>query len=189
MKVKGSFTIEASLIFPMTSFILIIVLFICIYMHDKACLQNIANLAILEIKNIYEDSDYYTRLNQGLYIQPSNSEKINKIATEFIYNKANDNLILKNSKNINVNISILPSGFSNKVKIYIFNNYKLPFNFGLSIIKLEIYSEGQLLFPGSFINGIDVLNDISDNIAAIKSFKDKYHEILENIEEIIYSWI
>ncbi len=51
MKVKGSFTLEAALIFPAVLFIIFSIIYLCFYMHDKVTIEGVINDALLRGRN------------------------------------------------------------------------------------------------------------------------------------------
>lgn len=49
---KGSFTLEAALIFPTILFIIFSIIYLCFYMHDKVTMEGAINNALLQGRNL-----------------------------------------------------------------------------------------------------------------------------------------
>ena len=68
MKLKASFTVEASVVIPITLFIMLALILLSFYIHDKTILVNASVSAILENANDDSDigelkSEAYSRIN------------------------------------------------------------------------------------------------------------------------------
>ncbi|PKM51279.1 MAG: hypothetical protein CVV02_07940 [Firmicutes bacterium HGW-Firmicutes-7] len=197
MEVKGSFTVEASLIFPVISFVLIAIIYIAIYSHEKVCLQSIANGAEDEVQSFLEDTLYDLRLERGLYEDLNYEGGIEEHIKTYVNNTVEKTLIITNKESLNIETNITPHMGYKKIDITISKDFLTPFSFikdlmkgkDISIIKIEVHSSSKLYQPTNTIRMIDILDDLTNDIAATKELKKKYEEILIKIEESIKQWI
>lgn len=79
---KGSISIEASLIFPITLVILMLFITLVIALHDSVCILGATNSGMDSIILEKEGINYEKRIMDGLYYQDKNDE--------FLYNKINE---------------------------------------------------------------------------------------------------
>lgn len=197
MNVNGSFTVEASLIFPVISFVLITILYIAVYAHEMTCLQSIVNGAQNEVQCLYEDAQYNVRLERGLYIDLNYENSIKQHITAYVMDRSEKALIMTNKERLRVDVDITPYFVYKKIDITISKNFPTPFRYvkelmvgkNINLIKVKAHSHSKLLVPADTIRMVDVMDDLTNNITATKTLKERYEEILTKIEGSINEWI
>lgn len=195
-KFKGSLTVEASLVFPIVLFVVISLLYIGIYLHDVTCMKAIVNEATQRYELAYSNKiDINTgevlsnndRLNKGLYWRLLTHNNCDKYIKDFIRNKIKDNLIMKDD-NIIINTKIIHNNIIKSVNIHVkkdFTTFIAPINSLLSlngkILTMAVSSKAIVKDQAELIRNIDMLDNISDGIPALRNSKEKYEKKISDI--------
>jgi uncharacterized membrane protein len=191
MSVNGSFTVEASMIFPIISLILIVVLSIAIYTHEMACMQSIANGAQNEVQCFCESTEYEDRLERGLYIDANFEDRLVQHINSYVKDRAEKTLIMTNKERLAIEVEVTPFMVYKKIDLSISKGFTTPFRFNymIGLLKIDVHSSSKLLQPANTIRMVDVMDDLTNDITATKALKERYEEILNKIEESINEWI
>lgn len=181
MKLKGSFTVEASFVFPLILFVLITLLFIALYMHEITCLQAIAHRVSACAQVVLEDT---------------NKENCQQVISEEVERLAKRDLILKQGR-VKVVCQITQGLVSSHLDLNIQKEFMTPFkavnqlmnSSRKSSLQMEVRSSTQLIDPTHIIRGIDFIDDVSSEITVTKKLKEKYSDIIDQLETIIDDWV
>lgn len=187
--VKGSYTIEAALILPGIFFVIIGLIYLGFYMHDKIRLQVITNETLIKgkafIRNeailnsgsiVYED--YYERgilycLNNDL------KDKEEKIKT-YIRTRLERGFFITSIKKINVTAS------QSELSVEIIAQMKFPF-LGIQQFFLDsgttvlVENKIQIQNTAEFIRIFDVFLGVTEKMEAVDTVLKKLQEILVRI--------
>lgn len=181
MKLKGSLTVEASLIVPITLFVLITMLFISIYMHELTCLQAVAHRVSTSVQELLDQKG---------------KEETQQILKNEIERLAKRDLLLQKGT-LNVVCQITEGILSNRLEVRIQKEFITPFkaidqlmnSSSSSYIKINVYSNTKFISPTRFIRGVDFIDDISSEITITNEMKEKYTDMIEQLETIIDKWV
>lgn len=197
MNKTGSFTIEASFVFPLVFFALVTLLYIMIFAHEMTCLQSLANGAALEIQKYYEETDYTSRIERGLYFNGEEHVALEQRITAYVKNRAEHVLLIKDKHQLSIEVDFQAYVIAQKIKITIGKSFMTPFNWvgqwmngsNTPLIMLKSYAYTKNIQPTGFVRGVDFIDDLSSEINAIKPIKDKYDGLLDKIEATLNQWI
>jgi hypothetical protein len=198
MKIKGSFTIEASIIFPIVFLTIAGILYFGIYMHDKTFLQSVANEAALEFEySIYRSTDYSQRLANGLYVYSPDDGKIASILNDYVITRTENKLLFGHgNSDLEINHNFEGVLFNKKVIITI----EKPFNTGIPFVNKVLFGSGDInqisVMATSKLNNreeivrtVDFVDDITSELTGVKDLKSAYDEKVEAITNAIISFI
>lgn len=194
---RGSITIEASLIFPFILLILMITIYIIIYAHEMACLQSLANSAVLEIQKYYQDSNYSDRIERNLYFDGLSEEAISEHVINLVNQGAKEQLLIKDRESLQVEIKKQSYLIYQKFELSIKKDVSIPIkrldnwiNISCnSSIPMKAVVKTKYFQPTECIRGMDFVDDLTSEIEVVKPIKSKYNSILEKIENTINEWI
>jgi hypothetical protein len=170
-RLKGSMTVEAAMVFPIVIIILIGIISYGVYIHDKVCLQTIANRTVQKysMKNIKEkqiENDVDKLINKLLITNKGNSKVEVNINNKIVYST----LHIKISKNYNHILSL---------------SNLLSFNKAKKKTNIVVASKTKIKNSTKTLKNIDFINDISDNIIIANKYKSNYDRLLNKIAETI----
>ncbi len=181
MKIKGSFTIEASIIFPLVLLVLVTMITIGLYLHEMTVLQGIANAV----------SDH-----SGEILKVTDEKQWEERMKEEVYQLAQNAFLLQPST-LNVTCEVTQGLISYHLELRIKKNFKTPFRSitqlmngsNNSFLTMEVCAKSKHTDPTRFIRGIDFLDDVSSEITLTKDLKDKYREMMDGLESMIDEWV
>ncbi len=153
---KGSFVVEASIVFPIVVFVVFLVIYICFVLYQQVCLQAVANEAaqlgsanwnnIILFKSSFADVVSIDELNDdnsGLYwriLDPNKDFKI-EIINEYLEQKLKINeqsedgdlekniyMDVKSKDNIEINVKLDDFFVHKELIVQISKNFKTPFD-------------------------------------------------------------
>lgn len=189
-EVKGSFTVEAAFIFPSVLFIIIALIYMGFYMHDKAKINSDINETLLKGKNLvlYEADintgliDYDAYLNRGiLYSLEGNMEDYKTEISDYINKSLDNGLFIASINQVEVNVTY------SSLSVEINASMKFPF---LEIKKYFTGTGTQIILDRSlevnstpeFIRIFDVFSGVVDKMPLIDETLQKLQEILGKIK-------
>lgn len=186
-KIRGSYIVEASLIFPFICLVLVSILIISIYLHDVVVLKSVAHIAVSKtdiFNNDISSENYY-------YEESSKQQVIN-----YITSKALQELIMKQG-DFNVNYQINTTLISSQVKVDIVKDFILPFKFiskffdgrNSFVIKIHVSSFSNRYNSPNIVRGIDFIDDMTDEINVTNEIKEKYENQINKLQNTINQWI
>ncbi|MBC7960211.1 MAG: hypothetical protein H7X94_10120, partial [Vallitaleaceae bacterium] len=160
MRLKASYTIEASLIFPVMVLVLVAILFIAIYVHEVTCLQAIANKVV------------FTAEGQNYELE---SEQILIDCVEALVQRE---LIIKEGQLL-TEVQISKGFLSNKVEIRITKDFITPFQLlneymnhsRLKTIQIKVEASADTFRPANCIRTVDFVDDVSSQIKVTNALK------------------
>jgi len=189
LKYRGSISIEASLIFPLVLFVLMITIYIMIYAHEMTCLKGIANRAVLEIQKHYENTNYSDRIQRALYFDEFSEDMIREQMTKVIKKDAKEQLLIKDKDNIQVEIKKQNYLIYERYELTIRKEIRGPIKSLGKWMNIVQKSSTKYFQPTQCIRDMDFIDDLTSEIEVIKPIKNKYYDILEKIEITINEWI
>lgn len=185
MRLKGSFTIEASMIFPIVLLALVAFLFIGIYVHEVTSLQAIAN------KLSSETSE--------LTYKYSEEELIKKVIEEVIeeVNKLTIRDLMLQQGEVTVDCKISKQLLSSQIELTITKTFMTPIkrlnqfmkDTSISKIQMQVHSTCKFNEPTRFIRAIDFMDDVTSEVTVTNDLKENYRDMMNQIKEIIDKWV
>lgn len=169
---QGSYTVEMAFVFPIVFFVIISLIYMAFYMHDKTRVQCIADSAILygselikheraeEDRNI----DYKSLDRRGIYYPlVGETAEEEKILYAYVQEKLEKGLMIGEVTGIQIYLS------HKEIEIHI----KIYMKIGILRIKeiflgsgtcITIVGKGDIHYPAEFVRQIDVIEGIIDEI-------------------------
>ncbi|GMQ58497.1 hypothetical protein AN1V17_28920 [Vallitalea sediminicola] len=188
-KLKGSLTVEASLVFPIVFFAVLCLIYIGIYLHDVTCMKAIVNETANRYELAYSNKiDFDTgkalsndgRLNRGLYWRLTDDNSLGQNVKKYITNQIERHLILKDD-NINIHTKVTNTILKKKITITVNKDFNTPINLINKILSINerqltmcVSSKVVIKDQAELIRNVDLLDDISDYIPSISKAKNKY---------------
>lgn len=129
MKVKGSFTLEAALLFPTVLFVIFAIIYLCFYMHDKVTMEGVINDTLLRGRNLikYEMDIDTCKQNTTRYLNknrviPENDDlpNANKLKV-YLQRELHRGLFIANVTEVDAMVS------KNDVTVIVNGYMKIPF--------------------------------------------------------------
>lgn len=164
---RGSFTIEASIIFSVVFLLVALIVYIFIIMYQYASLESTASSGAIYGSTFYSNQLYVKKnyTNKNLYWRIYDAEAENKKANikQKTLQGAEPSLLVSENK---IDISTHYFFLSKQVTVQVCDEYKLPFGnifevFGISPeLKLNAISEVPIEDNAEFIRNLDIVNDI-----------------------------
>jgi len=209
---KGSTTVEAALIFPVIFLSIITLIYVSIFLYEKAYVKSLADRAAERGAAIWKnpESDMYISLvklehfkdNDPYWKLYDSKEKLKKKKIEsYIGNSLNKYSILQsrdkdapmNTTDIEYNVEVKNYIVYKKLSVTVKKNFKLPIGNMLSIFGIEntvviqAKSEALINDPADFIRNTDFAIDMGKRIDGltgnnIGKIRDKANSFLENIK-------
>lgn len=179
-RVKGSYTVEAALIFPFILYIIIALIYLGFYLHDYGKVQAIIHegqirgkgLVINEVDMDTGVLSYDDYLNRTVFYPVDNDfdNKEEKIKN-FIYSNGHDKLLISQINNIKVEVK------ASYITIRVNMNMNFPFN---SLEKLFCENENIVIESKEkntqatdFIRGFQVSADVGEKIDIVNQVINK----------------
>lgn len=187
--VKGSYTIEAALIFPCILFVIISLIYLGFYLHDYGKVQAILYESQTRGKGLIRNEvsmnsgvqSYQDYLDRTIFYPIDNDFKYkqNQISN-FINKRCKDKLLISELSNVDVKVS------SSNIKLSVGINFQFPFG----ILKIFFNgSEGVVIEnsekihnPADFIRGYQVSYDLVKRIDVVNNVTNKLKEVIEGIK-------
>lgn len=183
--VKGSYTIEASLIFPLVLYIIISLIYLGFYLHDIGKVQAIVDECQFRSKGyIAKEVDlttgsisYSNYMGRSIFYPIDNNFKSKEGQIKnYINTKSKDKLFISSISNIEAKVS----PYSIKLKVVL--NFKFPFKsletFFRGSEKSIIESREKLHNPTDFLRGFQVSYDLIEKVDVINKVTSKLNEIV-----------
>lgn len=185
IKVKGSYTVEAALIFPFILFIILALIYLGFYLHDVAKMQAIIHKSLVKgsafIRNEMDINtgaiSYEDYLDRTIFYPIDNDfyRKESEIKN-YLYNQSADRFFISQIKDINVDIS------SSRIKINLSLDIKFPIiSLGVFLTEssnLIFEMEGKIHDPMNFIRGFEVAAGIGKRIEGVNKILGELKDIL-----------
>lgn len=185
-RVKGSYTVEAALIFPFILYIIIALIYLGFYLHDYGKIQAIIHegqirgkgLVINEVDMNTGVLSYDDYLNRTVFYPVDNDfdNKELKIKS-FIYSYSHEKLLI--SKIIDIKVRVKAS----KITITVNMKINFPFNslerFFLESGNIVIESKEKNTQPADFIRGFQVSADVGEKIDIVNQVINKLKKAFE----------
>ncbi|ROR23668.1 TadE-like protein [Mobilisporobacter senegalensis] len=183
---RASYTVEAALIIPIIIFVIIALIYMGFYLHDKSRIQAILNANIIQaglmVKHEWngagDEIDYINIDNRGIYFPvigdtKQEREEIGRILEEQLsinlyIAEINDIVVDADHSNIAVRVEVDMNISILKVKEF----------FTGSGTNFTILSKGRVHYPAEFIRQFDVVEGIVDDLKG-------YDEILKKLKAFI----
>ncbi len=179
--VKGSFTVEAALIIPVVSFVIITLLYIIIFLHDRTCLQAIVNQAVNKTAlecihqvtiNGHQPVPYHTKKNKGLYWRLRGKYYYNEADISiYIYKEIKKQLVMKELRDISITCKLKRSLLGSYVHLTVVKDAKTalkPINQLMKSpnfpLKLCVDSKAYIHEPTEVIRNAHLLTQLLDEL-------------------------
>lgn len=186
IKLRGSYTVEAALVFPMILFVIISLIYFAFYLHDYAKVQSIVHEAHIRGKGLERDEidintgiqSYDKYLDRTVFYPIDNNYKTQEIQiNNYVYEKCKDKLLMAQIENINVDLGIS----SIKLRVNLDMNFPLKQieSFFLGSKTLVIEYEEKHHNPMDFIRAYDVAADVGKKINIINQVTSKLKEVIK----------
>ena len=187
--VSGSYTVEAALLFPCVLFIVIGLLYLGFYMHDKVRIQSILNQAATKSRALIRNEaaidsgaiNYEEYLQRGFlyFIENDLSLKKEEIAN-YLENKLNNGLFLAKIETIVVTVTL------SNVHMEVSASMQIPFFevrnlFLKSGFNIKHSNNTEFHNPVEFIRIFEVFTGVTDKIEAVDKVLKKLQKILSSI--------
>lgn len=185
IRVKGNYTVEAALLFPLVIFVIIGIIYLGFYLHDLGKVQAIVDESQIRSKGLVRSEvnintgilSYSNYLDRTIFYPIDNNLKAkeNQIKN-YIKTKSKKQLFI--SKISIINVELTPSKSNIRVNL----DFTFPFS---SIETLFIGSENMVIEstekihdPMSFIRGYDVASSAGKKI-------DVVNQVVSQLQELI----
>lgn len=188
--VKGSYTVEAALVFPIVIFVVIGVLYLAFYLHDKVKIQGLIDEASLKAKAYVRNEtdintgliDYETYNKRGIFYPLRNDldHKEEKMK-EYLEGKLSSGLFIADLDAVEVIL-----GYSD-IDIEVSVDMDIPFfdvrqYFTGSGFSLRLKNTVPIQNPMEFIRIFSIFTAVASKIRIIDETLKKLHEILNKIK-------
>lgn len=184
---QGSYTVEMALIFPIVFFVIISLIYMTFYMHDKVRIQSVADQAVIygselvkhEKTDKHMDIDYSCLDNRGIYFPLiGDLQKENKILQSYVTEKLKRGLIIGEVTDVHIDLS------KKEVEIKIKVNMKIGILrakefFSGSGTNITIVGKGRVHYPAEFVRQFDVIEGIVDDIQGYDDLINKLQRQLD----------
>lgn len=171
MYVKGSYTVEATLIFPFVILIIISFVYLGFYLHDLGKVNTIVDEAQIRSKalvrnevNPYSGIQSYSKyIGKSIFYPIDNDFKRKESQiSNYIYEKSADKLFISKVNNVNVDVG----AFNIKIEVNI--DFTFPFQlleiFFIGRQNVVIHNEETIHNPMDFIRAWEVSHRVSSQI-------------------------
>lgn len=183
---QGSYTVEAAFVMPMIIFIVIALIYMSFYMHDKSRIQSILDTAITqsslmikhEMDSTNREIDYEHIDARGIYYPVIGSvEKERNAIIEMVKAQLSSGLFIANIENITVEADHLDIQIKvcARMKISILKVKEFFYGSGTQV---TITSRGRVHYPAEFVRRFDVVEGVAHDIKG-------YDEIILKLQKII----
>jgi hypothetical protein len=187
--VEGSYTVEAALIFPCIFFVIIGLMYLGFYMHDKVRIQAIIDETVIKGRALIRTEtniktgllDYEAYYERGIFYFINNDiqEKQNHVY-DYIQNQLSRGFFIASVENINVTVT--NSNISIKVNASMDFPYvdieRLFLESGLSV---QLVNNSDIQNPVEFIRIFDVFSGVADRVEVVNGTLIKLQKILSKI--------
>jgi hypothetical protein len=189
-EVRGSYTVEAAFLFPTVLFVIIALIYMGFYLHDKASMNSTINETMLKGKNLLLNDtnmnsgliDYDTYLKRGvLYSLEDNlGNKKNEIY-DYINTELSSGLLIATINQINVTVT-----YSN-ITIEVNSTMNLPFlevkkYFTGTGTQVNLKSSAEVSSIPEFIRIFDVFSGVAEKIPLVNEVLQKLQQILNKVK-------
>ncbi len=188
-RVRGSYTIEAALIFPLVLFIIISLIYLGFYLHDCGKVQAILDECQVKGKglvtrevDLYSNLQSYSNyLDRGILYPIDNNFKYKESQiSNYIYKTTRDKLFISNVSNVEAQVSLY------KIELKVGLNFKFPFaileTFFAGSKETIIQTSGRIHNPTNFIRGFQVSHDLVKKVDLVNEVTNKLKKIVEKIK-------
>ncbi|MBH1941020.1 pilus assembly protein [Mobilitalea sibirica] len=188
-KWEGSLTIEAALIMPVIILVILFLIYLSFYLHDRCKLQGITNNTLFKAGQIIrhagnidsEEIDYEHINDRGVfYLLFGNSEEEETKIRYYLFQQFEKGLFITTIYNIKVDCS------HNKIKIIVEADIKIPVpgikDFFNPDRALVIQAEGAVHNPTQTIRMAEVILETGSKIKGFDAWKEKMNKILKIIK-------
>ncbi|TCK93108.1 TadE-like protein [Natranaerovirga hydrolytica] len=194
---QGSFTIEASLLMPFIVFVLITLIYMGFYFHDKTLLQTAVNdVSIKQAKALkYTEVDittgavnFQTINDRNLYWRWTNLNTEPQNEKAYLIERLHTKLFQVNPEAITINTRVEKNLISHYVVVECVAPFNTPFNFIPMLLNkgqpLRITAQSKAMMPDhqEFVRTIDLMQYAIDNLAFLEGMNNAYQEALNTIE-------
>lgn len=188
-RVKGSYTIEASLIFPFILYIIIALIYLGFYLHDYGKMQAIIyegqirgkGLVINEVNMDTGILSYDDYLNRTVFYPIENDFENKELQIKnFINSCSHDKLLISKIKDIKVEVK------ASNITITVSMKMNFPFNF----LEKLFFESGNIVIenkekntqPVDFIRGFQVSADVGERIDIVNEVINKLKKAFDIIK-------
>ncbi len=184
--VKGSYTVEASLIFPMILFIIIGFIYLGFYLHDQDKIEAVINETLLKSRNLIQNDtdiksgimDYEKYYKRGiLYSLQNNLQDKKQEIYNYLQTQLNKGLFIADINYIGIEVS------HTSISIEIKAEMELPF-WGVQSLfdgKTQVtgYNSTAVQNNTEFIRIFDIFSSVAEKVPAIDKSLKKLQQILD----------
>ena len=184
---KASYTVEAALIMPIIVIVIMALLYMGFYMHDKSRIQAIINSNLIRAGLIIKhemlvksnELDYVNLDSRGIYypilgdIKQERERIINNLSDQFT-----SNLYLAQIKDINVEVD----HFNINIKVVVFMDIsilKVKELFTGSGTNITISSNGRVHYPAEAVRKFDAMEGMIDDVKGYDQVLGKLNSFIQ----------
>lgn len=184
---KASYTVEAALIMPIIVIVIMALIYMGFYMHDKSRIQAIINSNIIKAGLIIKhellikgnELDYINLDSRGIYypiigdIKQEKERIINNLNNQFA-----SNLYLAQIEDINVEVD----HFNINIKVVVLMDIsilKIKELFTGSGTNITISSNGRVHYPAEAVRKFDVMEGIIDDVKGYEQVLGKLSSFIQ----------
>ncbi len=184
--VKGSYTVEAALVFPIVLFIIVGLIYLGFYMHDKDKIEAVINETLIKSRNLLQNEtdmntgliDYETYYKRGiLYSLQNNLQDKKEEIYNYIQTQLSKGLFIADINTIDVNVS------HTQISIEVKAEMELPFLgirpfFARSGTSVTENAAVSIQNNTEFIRIFDIFSSVAEKIPVIDETLKKLQQIL-----------
>ena len=184
---NASYTVEAALIMPIIIFVIMALIYMSFYMHDKSKIQAILNATMIQasqmVKHEYiidnKEIDYIHLDDRGIYFPVVGNLEVEKNKMiESLEKQLDKGLFIANIDDVVIDIT------HTKVAIKVEAIMNISFlrikeYFRGSGTKITISSVGRIHYPAEFVRRLDVIEGTLEDVEGYDQIMKKLQDILQ----------
>lgn len=184
-KIRGSFTVEATLLLPMIIFIIYSMVFLSFYLHDRSRMEGVVDEVLhkgaLSAKHeadiVTGRVDYENIGNRGVfYLLTGDTERQEKELSDYLQEISEQGFFLTEITDIRVEVRKLT------IKITLEGEFEVPMKGILDFFhpnrKITVEAERGIHDPAEFIRISEVVLDTGNKIKGFEELKGRIDKIL-----------
>ena len=199
----GYLTVEASIVFSVLFFSLILILFIGMVLYQEVNLQSLAVRASERGGVIYSArvSDMTTGIktledfkNRDPYrnvpfLNTFNDDAYENVIGEYVNNYLKENNVLSGERG-SYNVDIINRLFSKRVKVNISNSYRMPVDsisemFGhKGPFDVDTTAVSAVVDSPDFVRNVDMVLDVAKQTGVFETVENGYNKIMDALEKV-----
>lgn len=184
--VEGSYTVEMACVFPIVLYIILSLIYMTFYMHDKVKVQSVVDSAVIYGSELVKHErteggiyvDYENLDNRGIYFSViGNIEHEKNMLHNYVKEKLNRGLIIGEVGDIYIDLS--KKDVEIRIKVYM--------NIGILRVKeffigsgtnITIVGKGRVHYPAEYVRRFDAMEEVVDNIESYDNLIKKLQKQL-----------